>query len=294
MARNSSKAAKPAPKVPVKAKVSSARGAAVSAVPSSSSCIQVYTDFVLCQGMSILCKGAALVTLLLGIVVPAAVQVLAQAELGQWEMPAGAVAGKTAIVTGANSGLGFETARVLAAGGAEVVMGCRREDRCRAAMEEIRRQHPAAKLMMGLLDLADEKSVRRFAEEFLASHDRLHLLINNAAIMATDFATVEWPGGKVENQFATNHLGPFLLTGLLQGVLEATPGARVVNHSSSASDGCARVKDLGAVAQLSKGNYSAFLDSYACSKRANRYFTWSLSKILAGDVKTVACHPGWN
>ena len=67
--------------------------------------------------MSILAKGAALVALLLGVVVPAAVQVLAQAELGQWEMPAGAVAGKTAIVTGANSGLGLETARVLAAGG---------------------------------------------------------------------------------------------------------------------------------------------------------------------------------
>jgi hypothetical protein len=145
--------------------------------------------------MSILAKGAALVALLLGVVVPAAVQVLAQAELGQWEMPAGAVAGKTAIVTGANSGLGLETARVLAAGGAEVVMGCRREDRCRAAMEEIRRQHPAAKLKMGLLDLADEKSVRRFAKEFLASHDKLHMLINNAAIMARVCVQMQNGGG---------------------------------------------------------------------------------------------------
>jgi NAD(P)-dependent dehydrogenase (short-subunit alcohol dehydrogenase family) len=98
----------------------------------------------------------------------------------------------------------------------------------------------------------------------------------------------------VEKQFATNHLGPFLLTGLLQGVLEATPGARVVNHSSSASDGCARVKDVGAVAQvLSEADYRPFLDSYACSKRANRYFTWSLNQVLAGNVKAVACHPGW-
>ena len=74
--------------------------------------------------------------------------------------------------------------------------------------------------------------------EFLATHDKLHLLINNAAIMATPYATVEWSGVTVEKQFATNHLGPFLLTGLLQKVLEATPGARVINHSSSASDGC--------------------------------------------------------
>lgn len=74
--------------------------------------------------------------------------------------------------------------------------------------------------------------------EFLASHDQLHLLINNAAIMATPYDTAEWSGVTVERQFATNHLGPFLLTGLLQKVLEATPGARVINHSSSASDGC--------------------------------------------------------
>jgi len=74
--------------------------------------------------------------------------------------------------------------------------------------------------------------------EFMASHDKLHLLINNAAIMATPFETVQWSGVTLEKQFVTNHLGPFLLTGLLQKVLESTPGSRVINHSSSVCDFC--------------------------------------------------------
>ena len=134
---------------------------------------------------SVVTTGAALMALVLGVAVPVMVKVLCTTEATKWALPEGAVAGKTAIVTGANSGLGRETAQVLAAGGAEVVMACRSADKCRAALEEIQQQHPAAKLSTGLLDLADETSVRRFAAEFLASHDRLDLLINNAAIMAS-------------------------------------------------------------------------------------------------------------
>jgi len=111
---------------------------------------------------------------------------------------------------------------------------------------------------------------------------------------ATPFDTANWPGGTVERQFATNHLGPFLLTGLLQKVLESTPGARVINHSSSASDMTKRVSNVHEVADITKDAYNAW-DSYASTKRANRYFTWSLNQRLSKDkgLFAVACHPGW-
>jgi len=111
---------------------------------------------------------------------------------------------------------------------------------------------------------------------------------------AIPFDTANWPGGTVERQFATNHLGPFLLTGLLQKVLESTPGARVINHSSSASDMTKRVSNVHEAADITKDAYDAW-DSYASTKRANRYFTWSLNQRLSKDkgLFAVACHPGW-
>eukprot|EP00588_Corethron_pennatum_P004855 CAMPEP_0194284324 /NCGR_PEP_ID=MMETSP0169-20130528/27333_1 /TAXON_ID=218684 /ORGANISM="Corethron pennatum, Strain L29A3" /LENGTH=356 /DNA_ID=CAMNT_0039030109 /DNA_START=98 /DNA_END=1168 /DNA_ORIENTATION=- len=232
------------------------------------------------------------ISLIFGVLVPIAVKLTCQVDQFKWVVPPGSISGKTVIVTGANSGLGFETARVLAKEGAVVVMACRSVAKCKAAMDDIRREDAKANLKAQLLDLSDPNSVRSFAAEFLASHDRLDLLINNAAIMATAYSSVRWPGGTVEKQFATNHLGPFLLTGLLQQVLEATSGARVVNHSSSASDFCKRVGDVHKIAHVSQAEYYAFSDVYACSKRANRYFTWSLNQRLK-KVLSVACHPGW-
>jgi NAD(P)-dependent dehydrogenase (short-subunit alcohol dehydrogenase family) len=237
-------------------------------------------------------RAVGAIVFILAIVAPVAVQVICQLDGAKWAVPANSVVGKTVIVTGANSGLGFETARVLAQEGAEVVMACRSAAKCKVAMEEIQQANPKANLKAQLLDLSDADSVRNFAAEFLASHKNLDLLINNAAIMATEYATVQWPGGAVESQFATNHLGPYLLTGLLQKVLESTSGSRVINHSSSASDMTARVKDVHKIAQISSGEYDAFGDQYTSSKRANRYFTWSLNQKLSG-VLSVACHPGW-
>jgi len=234
----------------------------------------------------------SLAAVTISVLLPIAIKVTCHFDQFKWIVPPGSVFGKTAIVTGANSGLGFETARVLAEEGAEVVMACRTLAKCKVAMDYIRRANPKANLKTQLLDLSDPDSVRSFAAEFLASHDRLDLLINNAAIMAPEYSSVQWPGGTVEIQFATNHLGPFLLTGLLKQTLEATSGARVVNHSSSANDFCKRVADIQKVAYVSQVEYDTFSDSYACSKRANRFFTWSLNQRLSG-VLSVACHPGY-
>merc|ERR1712166_571838 len=237
-------------------------------------------------------RAVGAVIFVLAVVAPIAVQLICQLDAAKWAVPANSVVGKTVIVTGANSGLGFETARVLAQEGAQVVMACRSPDKCKVAIDQIQQANPKANLKALLLDLSDPNSVRNFAAEFLASHQKLDLLINNAAIMATEYATVQWPGGAVESQFATNHLGPYLLTGLLQNVLESTPGSRVINHSSSASDMTARVKDVHKIAQIAVGEYDAFGDQYTSSKRANRYFTWSLNQKLS-RVLSVACHPGW-
>lgn len=226
---------------------------------------------------------------LAGVIVLAAVliQVTVQLEGDKWAVPTGAVKGKTAIVTGANSGLGLETSLQLAAGGAKVYMACRNKGRCQEAADGIKKAVPDAKLFPMVLDLSDLSSVKAFAAEFLKTNKQLDLLINNAAIMAVPFARA----GQVELQHATNHLGHFALTGLLKRALEGTEGARVVNHSSSASDMCPSLSLPHSQASMTASTYDAWL-AYACTKRANRYFTWSLNQKLKG-VTSVSCHPGW-
>ena len=132
--------------------------------------------------------------------------------------------GRVAIVTGANSGIGFETARVLADKGATVIMACRNLDKANPKVDEIRAAHPDANVEVMELDLSDLDSVRAFAEAFRAKYPRLDLLINNAGIMIP-------PYGKTaqgfETQFGVNHLGHFALTGALLGLLTSTPGSRV-------------------------------------------------------------------
>ena len=118
-----------------------------------------------------------------------------------------------AIVTGANSGIGYETARALVAKGGRVIMACRSMEKGQAALEQIRAEHPDGAVELMELDLADLSSVRRFAEEFLNSHDQLHLLINNAGVMMMPELNRTADG--FEMQFGTNHLGHFALTGLL-------------------------------------------------------------------------------
>ncbi|MEV4358451.1 oxidoreductase [Nonomuraea sp. NPDC049625] len=191
--------------------------------------------------------------------------------------------GKTAIVTGANSGIGRPTALELARHGARVIVAARSPEKGEATVEDILRAVPGGEVEYGRLDLADLASVRRFAEGV----DRLDLLVNNAGIGM--IARQETKDG-FEMQFGTNHLGHFALTGLLLPLLLAAPAARVVNVSSDAhAMGRIDFDNLG----LERG-YSRF-GAYGRSKLANLLFTLELQRRAerAGTgLISVATHPG--
>jgi NAD(P)-dependent dehydrogenase (short-subunit alcohol dehydrogenase family) len=137
--------------------------------------------------------------------------------------------GRVAVVTGANSGLGYHVALALAVAGAQVVLACRNIDKAKSAITSIRALVPASQVTLCRLDLADLGSVAQFADNFRAEHDRLDLLVNNAGLMAVDQScTVDG----FETQIGVNHLGPFALTAHLLPTVLSTPGARVVSMSS--------------------------------------------------------------
>lgn len=197
--------------------------------------------------------------------------------------------GRVAIVTGANSGIGFETAKTLAQKGASVVVAARNPAKGEAAVEEIRREEPVGSVRLMLLDLADLASVRSFAADFSTDFQRLDLLINNAGVMALPkrFETADG----FEMQFGTNHLGHFALTGLLFDLLSRTPGSRVVNVSSGAHRGGRMNWDDLHFRQ----GYTPF-GAYSQSKLANLLFTGELQRRFQGaglDVLAAAAHPGW-
>ncbi|MGW3143666.1 MULTISPECIES: oxidoreductase [Streptomyces] len=194
--------------------------------------------------------------------------------------------GRTAVVTGANSGLGYVTARELARKGARVVLACRSEARGRAAVDRVLNEVPGAAAGFGRLDLGDLASVRDFADGL--SYDRLDLLVNNAGVMAPPYGTT---ADGFETQFGVNHLGHFALTGLLMPALLAAPGARVVTVSST----------MHALANIdlrdpnSERRYRRWI-AYARSKSANLLFTHELARRLAAtgaDVIAAAAHPGY-
>ena len=142
--------------------------------------------------------------------------------------------GKVVIISGANSGLGLESTKALAAKGATVVMACRNVRKADEARVEVLRQVPQARLEVMALDNASLDSVRAFAAAFKAKYDRLDLLLNNAGVMAIPRTETE---DGFEMQFGVNHLAHFALTGLLLDVLTSTSGSRVHNVSSSAAFG---------------------------------------------------------
>jgi NAD(P)-dependent dehydrogenase (short-subunit alcohol dehydrogenase family) len=141
------------------------------------------------------------------------------------------LSGRTVVITGANSGIGYEAARVMAARHAGVILACRSLEKARAAAAAITAAHKDAAVEVMELDLANLASVRNFAGAFRQNHRRLDVLCNNAGVMAIPYRRT---ADGFEMQFGTNHLGHFALTGLLLDVLLATPGARVVTVSSSA------------------------------------------------------------
>ncbi|MER5768216.1 oxidoreductase [Streptomyces sp. NPDC001985] len=194
--------------------------------------------------------------------------------------------GRTAVVTGANSGIGLITARELARKGARVVLACRSEERGRQAEGLIRGAVPSAEVECRRLDLGDLASVREFAARL--PHDRLDLLINNAGVMAL-------PQGRTadgfETQFGVNHLGHFALTGLLLPRLLGTAGARVVTVSS----GMHALANLDMGDLNSERHYRRWI-AYGRSKTANLLFTHELARRLAAagsEVVAAAAHPGY-
>jgi NAD(P)-dependent dehydrogenase (short-subunit alcohol dehydrogenase family) len=196
--------------------------------------------------------------------------------------------GKTAIVTGANSGLGYETALELARRGAQVVLACRKPENAAAAAERIRAEHAEAAIGSIPLDLADLASVRDFAEKFRAGHRELHLLCNNAGVMALPLRRT---ADAFEMQLGTNHLGHFALTGLLLEPLLRTSGARVVTLSSTAHK-------IGRIDfdDLQSGRSYSRWRAYGQSKLANLLFAYQLQRRLAergADALSLACHPGY-
>ncbi|MFD1550765.1 short-chain dehydrogenase [Putridiphycobacter roseus] len=195
--------------------------------------------------------------------------------------------GKIAIVTGANTGLGFQTSLTFAKKEIKVIMACRNEQKAKAAMAKIKKEVPHAKLEFIAIDLMDLSSVRKFAATFLKEYQRLDLLINNAGIMIPPFQKTK---DGFESQMGVNYLSHFLLTGLLMEVLNNTPNARVVTLSSKAHEtGVIDFDNLN-----SEKSYSKFV-AYGQSKLACLLFTQELNRRLKKAHKStisVGAHPG--
>ncbi|GAA3823974.1 SDR family oxidoreductase [Nocardioides panacisoli] len=196
------------------------------------------------------------------------------------------LSGRTFFVTGANTGIGKETARGLAARGARVVIAGRSEEKTRAAMKEIADDTGNTDLDFVPLDLGDLGSVRRAAETFLATGEPLHVLINNAGLAGSRGMTASG----FELAFGTNHVGPFLLTELLRDrIVESGPG-RIVSVSS---DGHYRAKGIDWEAVRRTSVTRTAFDEYCVSKLANVLHSQELARRLAGTgVTTYSLHPG--
>jgi len=205
---------------------------------------------------------------------------------------------KAAIVTGANTGLGFETSLGLAKAGYRVVLACRSADKAEDAMRRIKRKVKKADLDFIPLDLIDRESIRAFAAEAKSRYDDLDLLVNNAGVMGPPHTITQ---NNLELQFDANHVGHFYLTSLLIGMLDQDHETRIVNVSSLA--GKREGTDIFFDNLNFEGNYEEGWDlmgltgmvAYAQSKLANMLFNQELSRRLAAkgkQIKTVVVHPG--
>lgn len=196
--------------------------------------------------------------------------------------------GRVVIVTGGNSGIGYEAGLVLAGKNAQVILAVRSVDKGGESARAIRQQYPQAHVTAMALDLSDLKSVRSFAQILTTRYDRLDILINNAGVMALPKRKT---ADGFEMQFGTNHLGHFALTGLLLPVLMKTPGARVVTISSGAhTSGDIHFDDLQWEQKYERWS------AYAQSKLANLLFAYELQRrfTAAGiNIISVGCHPGY-
>jgi len=194
--------------------------------------------------------------------------------------------GRTAIVTGANTGLGYETAAALAAKGAHVVLAVRNLEKGEEAARRIEQATPGAQIQLQELDLTSLDSIRTAADELRTAHESIDLLINNAGVMMTPKSTTK---DGFELQFGTNHLGHFALTNLLLDRVQAAPDSRIVTVSSVGHRFARGIRfdDLQWERDYNR------IRAYGQSKLANLLFTYELQRRLQGtDTIAVAAHPG--
>lgn len=195
--------------------------------------------------------------------------------------------GKIVIVTGGNSGLGYESAKAMGAHSAKVIVAARNPEKGKAALQSLKEEAPEGDFELMNLDLASLASVRAFADEFTARYERLDILMNNAGIMAVPQSKTK---DGFESQFGVNHLGHFALTGLLLNKLEAAESPRVVNVASlAANNGEVNFDDL-----MNEQSYSKFA-VYSQSKLANILFTQELNERLENQgykTRSMVAHPG--
>lgn len=198
------------------------------------------------------------------------------------------LSGRTAIVTGANTGIGYEIARLLSWRGARVIMACRNLKKAEAAKDKIKKTIPHGSLEVMKLDLGDLESIRRFADKFLTAYTNLDIIIHNAAIITNQF---KQSADKLDLVIATNYLGPFALTGMLLNCLVSTEKSRIVGVTSGAFR-MSKLKNFDTWMQ--EDTFSTF-GRYNDSKLAMLTFIYELQRRLekaSASTIAVAAHPG--
>ncbi|MBN2605016.1 MAG: SDR family NAD(P)-dependent oxidoreductase [Bacilli bacterium] len=201
----------------------------------------------------------------------------------------GDLTGKVFIVTGANSGIGFEATKVFAGKGAQVIMACRNQSKAQDAKQQILREFPDAKLVLMQLDLTDFSSIESFSNEVKLQYQRIDVLLNNAGIMTVPYGSTK---DNLELQIGVNHFGHFYLTMKLLPLIDKTPNSRIVSIASIAHK-FGKLNPTTFVYDENRKYHTA--RAYAQSKLANLLFTYGLQtrlEELGSKVKVLAAHPG--